>query len=158
MRGRVTIQTNSFPPVLPSLTIISIYHSIQGCGSITLVLPLFPGTTMNRLFNNKRKKPPESFPQGILPTITTDIAAGPVSYQAQSNIGPEGGQTRSNRGPEVDRPDITLALDDRTGGGPGIVFQDRMDEDQEPPVSVASTSGVVIGGTECRNRRTGECF
>ena len=46
----------------------------------------------------------------------------------------------------VDRPDLTLALDDRDGEGSGIVLQNRMDEDREPHASVASTSGAVIGG------------
>jgi len=109
---------------------------------------------MSRFFSNKRKKSPEPSPQGILPIITTDIATGPVRYQAQSNIGPEGGQTRSDQGPEVDRPDLTVALDDRTGRGSRIDFQDRMDEDQELPTLVASTSAVMIGGTERRNNRT----
>ena len=113
---------------------------------------------MKRFFNNKRKKSPESSPQGTFPTIPTDIAAGLVSYQAQSNIGPEGGQIRSNQRPEVDRPDLTVALDHRSGEGSGIVFRDGMDGDQEPFASVASTSGVVIGGTEHRNNHTSECF
>jgi len=113
---------------------------------------------MNRLFKNKRKKPPGPFPQGNFPTISAKIAAGPVSYKAQSNVGPEGGRTRSNQGPEVDRPDLTVALDDRTSGGSQIVFRDRMDEEGELHASVASTSGVVVGGTERRNSRTSECF
>ena len=46
----------------------------------------------------------------------------------------------------VDQPDLTVALDDRTGEGSGIVLQNRMDEDHEPHAWVASTSGVVIGG------------
>ena len=110
---------------------------------------------MNRLFKNKRKKPPESFP-----AILVNIAAGPVIYQARSNIGPEDGQTRSNQGPQplVDQPDITLALEDRTSGGSQIVFRDKVDEEGEFHASVASTSGVVVGGTERRNSRTSECF
>jgi len=127
---------------------------IQCRGSTTLVRSLSPSTTMNRFFSNKRKKSPEPSPQGILPTIPTDTATEPVRYQVQSNIGPEGGQTRSDQGPEVDLHDLTVVLDDRTSGGSRIVFKDRMDEDQELPASVASTSGVVIGGTERRNNRT----
>jgi len=38
------------------------------------------------------------------------------------------------------------------------VFQDMMDEDQELPASVVSTSGAVISETERRNSRTSECF
>ena len=109
---------------------------------------------MNRFFSNKRKKSPQPSPQDILPTITADIVAGPVRYQVQSNIGPEGGQTRSYQRPGVDRPDLTVASDGRTGGGSRIGLQDRMDEDQELPASVASTSAVVISGTGRRNNRT----
>jgi len=157
MKGGVTIQANGPPPSVAATDrnlSLSLGATIQRCGFITSIHSLFPSTTMSRFFSNKRKKSPQPFPQGILPTITTDTAAGPVRYQVQSNTGPEGGQTRSDRGPEVDRPDLTVALDDRTGGGSRIGFQDRMDEDQELPASVASTSGVVIGGTERRNNRT----
>ena len=59
-------------------------------------------TKMNRLFNKKRKKPPESSPQGVLPGIPTDIAAGSVSHEAEPNIGPEGEESRSYQDPEVD--------------------------------------------------------
>jgi len=51
---------------------------------------------------------------------------------------------------KVDRPDLTVVLDDRSGEGSRIVSQNRMDEDREPHAWVASTSGVVIGG----NNRT----
>ena len=98
VKGRVIIQTHPPPSVAATSRnlCLSLRATIRLCGSITLALSLFPGTTMNRLFSNKRKKSPEPFPQGIFPTIPTDIVAGPVSYQTQSNIGPEGGQTRSN--------------------------------------------------------------
>ena len=109
---------------------------------------------MNRLFNSKRKKSPEhSQPD----SFTTDVAAGPVSYQAQSNIGPVGGQSRSYQDPSVDRPDLTTALDERSGGGSQIDFQDRMDEDQELPVLEAWASGAAIDGAARRHNPTSEC-
>ena len=110
---------------------------------------------MNRLFKNKREKPP-----GPFPTVPANIAAGPVSYQARSNISPEGGRTHSGQGPEADQPDLTVALDDRTGGVSQIVFQERMDEEGELHASVASISGTVVDGTERGNSRTSvsECF
>ena len=92
---------------------------------------------MSRFSSDKRKKSPEPFPQGILPKTSVDIAAGSVRYQAQSNINPEGGQTRSYQGSEVDRPDLTVILDNRSGEGSWIVFQDRIDEDQELPAPVS---------------------
>ena len=66
------------------------YHRVWCCGSITWVFPI---TAMSRLFNNKRKKLPESFPQPTFPTTPTDVAAGSVSHQTQSNLVLEGGQT-----------------------------------------------------------------
>ena len=156
MKGSVTIQTNPPPSVAATdrNLCLSFGLVIKRCGSITLIHSLFPSTAMSRFFRNKRKKSPEPSPQGIIPTITTDTAVGPVRYQVQSNIGPEGGQTRSYRDPGVDRPDRTVALDGRTGGGSRIYYQDRMDQDQKLPASVASTSAVVIRGTGRRNNRT----
>ena len=113
---------------------------------------------MNRLFKNKRKKSPEPSPQDTPPGITTDITVGPVSHQAQSNVGLEGGKTRSYQDLEADRPNLTAALDEGSSGGSQIVSQGRMDEDKELPASVARTSDVVIGGTESRNNRTSECL
>jgi len=49
-----------------------------------------------------------------------------------------------------------VALDIRDGVGPNIVFEDRMDEDQELPASEARTSGVAIGGSDYRNKPTSE--
>ena len=148
MKGSSSITVRINPPrsLLSPYPALSWVHHSHGS--------LSPSTTMKRFFKNKRKKSPKPSPQGILPTTPTDIAAGPVRHQVQSNIGPEGGQTRSYQGSEVDRSDLTVALDGRTGGGSRIVFQDRTDEDQVLPVSVASTSAVVIGGTGRRNNRT----
>ena len=143
VKGRVIIQTHPPPSVAATSRnlCLSLRAAIRLCGSITLALSLFPGTTMNRLFSNKRKESPKPFPQDTS-VISTDIAAGPVSYQAQPNMGPEGEQLV----PKVDQPDLTVALDDRTGEGSQIVLQNRMDEDHRPHTWVASTSGVVIGG------------
>jgi len=113
---------------------------------------------MNRLFKNKRKQSPDPSPQGTSPGILAGIAAGPVSHQAQSNIGLEGGRARSYQDLETDRTDLTVALGEGSSGGSQIVFQDSMDEDQGLPASVTSTFGAMIGGTENRNNRTSKCF
>ena len=52
---------------------------------------------------------------------------------------------------------MAVSLDGRSGGDSRIVFQDRMDEDQELPASETWTSGVVIGGTGRGNDPTSEC-
>jgi len=44
---------------------------------------------------------------------------------------------------EVDQPDLTVALDKKSGGVPRIVFQGESSEDQEPPAQETSISGVV---------------
>ena len=156
-KGGIIIQTNPPPPSVATTDrnlCLSLGGTIQRCGSITLTHSLFLSTMMNRFFSNKRKKSPEPFPRGTLPTTPTDIAAEPVRYQVRLNIGPGGGQARFYQCPEVDRPDLTVALDDMTGGRSRIGFQDSMAQDQVPPASVASTSAVVISGTGRRNNRT----
>ena len=54
----------------------------------------------------------------------------------------------------VDLPDLTVEKDERGSLGPRIAFLDRMDEDQEHPASVVSTSRVAIGGTDRRDKST----
>ena len=121
---------------------------------------LFSSTTMmNRLFNNKRKKSPESSrPDGL--TGFHNVAAGPVSHQSQSNVGPEleGGQSRSYKDPRVVWSDLTVTPDEGSGGGSRIVFQDHMDEDQEFIASEAWASGIAIGGAARRHNPTSRCF
>ena len=116
-----------------------------------------PITKMNRLFNKNRKNSPEPSPQGVLPGIPTNIAAGSAGHQPDPNIGPEDEKNRSYPDPEADWPDLAVSLDGRSGGDSRIVFQDRMDEDQELPTSEAWTSGVVIGGTGRGNDSTSKC-
>ena len=57
---------------------------------------------MNRLFNNKRKKNPEASQLDTFTVIPTSILTGPVSYQEEWNLGPEGNQSRSYQDPAVD--------------------------------------------------------
>ena len=112
---------------------------------------------MNHLFKNKRKKSPEPSPPGISPGTSTNVAAGLVSHQTGSHIRPEGEQS-SYQDLEVDWPDLTMALDERSGGGSQILSQDGMDIHQELPASAGLTSGAAIGGTGNRNNPTSECF
>jgi hypothetical protein len=58
---------------------------------------------------------------------------------------------------EEDRPDLTVAPDEGSGGGSRTAFQDRTG-DQELPASVTWTSGVVVGRTERRDNRKSERF
>ena len=111
---------------------------------------------MNHLF--KRKKSPEPSPQESLSEIPANTVAGPANHQLQSDPGLESGRTRSSQNREVNRLDLTVALDERSGGGSQIAFQNRMDEDQEHPASGAWTSGVMAGASEYRNNPTSECL
>ena len=113
---------------------------------------------MNRIFKNKRKQSPDPFPRHNSPGIFAGTTAGPANYQAPPNIGLEGGPIRSYQDLEIDRLDLTVAPGEGNSGGPQMMFQDSMDEDQEPPGSVAWTSSAAIGGTESRHNRTSEYF
>ena len=117
---------------------------------------LFSLTMMNRLFNNKRKKSsrPDTFTR-----IPTNVPAGPVSYQADSNIGPEGWCSLSYQDLATNRPDPIVALvDEGNSEGPRTVLQDMVDEGQELPAPEAWISSVVIGGTEHGQNPTSKCF
>ena len=120
--------------------------------------PLFPITMMNHPFKNKRKQSPDPSPPDTSPGVLADIAVGPVSHRAQSNIGLEGGRIRSYQDLEIGRADLTVAPGEGSSGDSQIVFQDSMEAGQEHPASVASTSGAIISGIESRNNRTNECF
>ena len=113
---------------------------------------------MNPLFNKKRKNPPELSQQAISPGTPANIATGSHGSLAELDVGPEGGWCRSYRNLEVDQPDLTAVPGDRSGRGAQVVFQDRMYEDQEPPMSQAWAFGVVMGRTEDRNDPMGECL
>ena len=112
---------------------------------------------MNHLFKNKRKKSSEPSPPGVSPGTSTNVAAGLVSHQAGSYIRTEGEQN-SYQGLKADWSDLTMALDEGSGGGSQILSQDRMDIDQELPASGGVTSGAAIGGTGGRSNPTSECF
>ena len=56
----------------------------------------------------------------------------------------------------VDRPDVTVALDQRGRVNYQAVSQDGMDEDEEFPASENLAPAFVISGTDHGNKRTGE--
>ncbi|KAF9645892.1 hypothetical protein BDM02DRAFT_395232 [Thelephora ganbajun] len=92
---------------------------------------------MNRLSRKKPKKSPKPSPTHIFLGITTNIAAGPLGFRAELDIGPDGLDRRSNRGSR-------------------IIFQDNSGEDKRLPSLAVSTSGVTIVGTEHRDGPTRE--
>lgn len=118
-----------------------------------------PRIPMDRFFKikikNKRKKSPKN-PQ---PGIPTEIAVGPSHHPQDSVIGPKGRQSLPSRNPEVDRPDLTMTLDDGDGGSSRITLNVGS-EDQGLIAPKASTSGAAVynTGTERGYVPMGECF
>lgn len=54
-------------------------------------------------------------------------------------------------------PDLTATLDEMSGMGPRIAFQDKKDEDQESHTLEESISIVAIGGSGYGYEPTGKC-
>ncbi|KAF9646626.1 hypothetical protein BDM02DRAFT_3188677 [Thelephora ganbajun] len=86
-----------------------------------------------KVFDKKSMKSPTPSPTHILLGITTNIAAGPLGFRAELDIGPD------------------VGLDERCDRGSRIVFQDNRDEDKELLAPEASTSGIAAGGTGHRS-------
>ena len=94
---------------------------------------------MKRLLKKiQREKSPKPLQQPILPGKPADIAAGPPN--------------------QVDSPDIAILADEAGKISPRILFQDRMDANQQLPASGAQISDVVISGAGCGSLLTGKCF
>ena len=107
---------------------------------------------MKRFFKINRKKTPKPPQQPIPPERPADIATVPPSLREELDVIPsDGGQNVSDEGLEADH--TGLAVPPNEGGtiGPWVMFQDGLDEDQELPASVTSTSVMAIGGTGCGN-------
>jgi len=110
---------------------------------------------MNRLFKKKSKKLHKSARQHIYLGIPTHIAAGPLGFQAELDIGPKG-ESRSYRDLE-NQPDPTVTPDENDTRASRIVFQDKK-EDQGLYPPGTSTAGAAVGGGEHGEDPTSECF
>ncbi|KAF9646344.1 hypothetical protein BDM02DRAFT_3188897 [Thelephora ganbajun] len=111
---------------------------------------------MKRLSGKKPKKSSKPSPKYIFPGIPANNPAGPLGFQAELGIGPDGEQIHSYHDPEVDWHDLMVALDERSNGGSRIASQDNNGEDKELPALEASTSGIVDRSTEHGSDPTGE--
>jgi hypothetical protein len=98
---------------------------------------------------NKRKEPEPSRPE--TPTKIADSSG----LGAELGISPEGGRSLSCRNLGVL---IGCTPDEGSSSGLRIASQDKNDEDQGLTTPKASTSGVVVSGTELGYDRMGECF
>ena len=118
------------------------------CGSITLVFFFTSTTKMNHLFDKKSKKSLKYSQRDIFLGIPTSIAAGPLGFRAELDIGPNGEQNRSYQDLEVDWTDSIVALDENSSKGSRIVFQGKTSEDQEFSAQETSTPDAVVGDTD----------
>ena len=122
---------------------------------------LNPSTaTMKRLFTTiKRKKSPKSPQQLTPPAKSVDFAAGPPDSRTELDVIPDGRSlSYDSEGPEADRTDPMVPPYEGGREGSQLLVQDGMYGVRELQASGASISGVVIGGTGCRNQPEGEWF
>ena len=101
------------------------------------------------------KKSPEKPQQHISLGISTNIAAGPLGFRAELDIGPKGELDRLSR-LQADRPDLTVTLDKKDTRASRIVFHNEDREDQALPTPGTPTTGAAVGGDEHEDVPTGE--
>ena len=110
--------------------------------------PLPSENTMNRLFDKKPKKSLKSSQRHASLGIPTNIAVGPLGFQAELDTDSQGQQSRSCRDLEVDGPDLTAILDDKDPRASRIVFHDKKSEDQGSAVTNVLATGSVVKSSE----------
>ena len=117
---------------------------------------------MKRFFKDlkpgKSPKPPR---QPIPPEKPADIAAGPLDLRAELDVTSpgDGGQNVSDSDLEANQTDLPAPRNEGGRIGPQVLFQDRLDGEQDLPASEgASTSVVAIGGDGYGNQLGSECF
>lgn len=111
---------------------------------------------MNFTFDKKSKKSLKVSQRHLSLGIPTNIAAGPLGFRAELDIGPKGGWRRSCHDIKADQLDSTVTLDEENTRALRIALHDRESEDQVHPVPETPMPGVV-NSTECGNDPTSEC-
>jgi len=118
-----------------------------------------PRPRMKYPFDKKPKTSLKSSHQALFLGIPTNIAAGPLGFRAEFDIGPKGECSPSQcRDPEAGISDSTVALGEKGSRALRVVFQDKGSETQEPPAPEALTHGAVVGGTTHINDPTSKYF
>ena len=107
------------------------------------------------MFNKASKKLHKSSQRHLSLGIPTNIAAGPLGFRAELDIGPKGERSHPFGG---DRPDSTAMLDESDVRASQIVFNDRKSEGQGLPVPGPSTLGATVGGDGHGTGPLSECF
>ena len=103
---------------------------------------------MNCLFDKKSKKSLKSSQQHVSLGIPTNIAVGPLGFQAELDIDSEGEQSHPCNDLEVDGPDLTAILDDKDSRASWIMFHDKKSEDQGSAVTDVLATGSVVKSNE----------
>ena len=101
---------------------------------------------------SKKSKRPFKFLTAQSMGIPTNIAVGPLGFQAALDVDPEGEQNHSYH--ELDRPDSTAIPDENNPKPSQIIFRETESGAQEPPVPGTSTT-VAIGDIEQGDPSTG---
>ena len=83
---------------------------------------------MKHLFNKISEEKPKPSRRHISLGIPTNVAAGPLGFRAELDIGAQGEQDRSCHDLEADGPDPTVVLDEGDARASRIVFQDNDSE------------------------------
>jgi hypothetical protein len=113
---------------------------------------------MNYTFNKKSKKSPRLSQQHLVLGLPTNVAAGPLGFRAELDIGPKGEETRFYHG-FWSRPTwFDTTLDEESPRTSRIAFHDKRSEGQQLPAPETSTPSVAVASTEHGNDLTGECF
>ena len=103
------------------------------------------------------KKPSDNPKRHIFLGIPTNIAAGPLGFRAELDIGPKGEQDRLSR-LRADQPDPTATLDKKDTRASRVVFRDKECGDQGLPVLGTLNTGTAVGGDGHGNDPAGEWF
>lgn len=111
---------------------------------------------MNNLFDKKPKKSLKPSQRHLSLGIPTNIAAGPLGFRAELDIGPKGKRDRLSRfRSNLSNLTVTQAEDGTRASQ--IVYQDKEREGQGLPAPGTPTTGSVVGGDELGNGPTSEC-
>jgi len=102
------------------------------------------------------KKPSDNSKQHISLGIPTNIAAGPLGFRAELDIGPKGEQDCLSC-LRADQPEQTTTLDEKDTRASRIVFHDKCEDQGLPALGTPNTS-TAVGGDGHGNEPKGERF
>ena len=104
---------------------------------------------------SKKSKKPFRFLTAQSLGIPTNIAVGPLGFQAALDLNQEGERNRSYH--ELDRPNSTAILDGNNPKPSQIIFRETESGTQEPPVP-GTSNALAIHDIEQEDLPTGACY